>query len=262
VSGLWLGGLGPAVHASGQVLLPAGALVPSPTGPVLVDAEAVRQAAARVLQGLDAGRARVRLLLPDGLARVVLLDAPDHVAADEFARFRLGPGLPFAASEAAFGTLRLPRGNAVLAAALRCATVAAFEALVRGLGVEPAGVTLSSLAALAPLAPGVLLPNGVAILLGDTTVSYAGLRAGRLCVVRQRLLDGVPDAAQLIAEAQRTAALAGLAPGAALALAGRGARAAQHSLQSAGHEVSLLDLGLRGAPEAAQDWAWLKGLAA
>jgi hypothetical protein len=249
------------VQAFRRVALPAGALEPSTAGPVLIDVEVVRAAAATALAEIGATDGRLRVLVPDGLARLVLLEVPPAgVAEAEFARFRLGPGLQFPVSEAIVGVLRLPQRRSI-AAALRRSAVEAFESLVRGIGAEPAGVHLASLAALAALlasAP----PNGVAALLGETTLTLAAFKSGRLVTLRQRLRDAGDEPARLVAEVGRTATLAGLEAGVLITLAGRGARLLHHALVILGHPAQLLDLRVDGAPELAEELAWLKGLAA
>jgi hypothetical protein len=248
------------VAAFAQAPLPAGALAPSPGGAVLADADAVREAAARALAALDgAGAGRVGLVLPDGLARPTLLDLPRGVAADAFARFRLASGLPFAASEAVMGTLALGRDRCVAAALSRVA-VEAFEGLVRTVGGQPGPVFLSSLLGLEALFAAGALRDGVVVLLGDTTLAHLAAVAGRLVALRQRLRDD--DAARLTADVARTAALAGLPADAPLALAGPGARRLHHELAVHGRPARLLELRAAGAPEAAEELAWLKGLAA
>ena len=103
-SGLTGAGLGRGfrrgeVGASVRVPLEPGALVPDPVETGLRDPAVVKAALADLLDRL--GRhPRATLVLPMGLARFALLDPPPAPKAREFARFRLGPSLPFAAEEA------------------------------------------------------------------------------------------------------------------------------------------------------------------
>lgn len=249
------------VQSFRRVTLPVGALEPSATGPVLIDVAAVGAAASKALAEIGATDGRTRVLVPDGLARLVLLEGPPAgVGVAEFARFRLGPGLQFPVAEAIVGVLPLPRQRSI-AAALRRSTVEAFEGLVRGIGAEPAGVHLAPLAALEALlasAP----PRGVSALLGDSTLTLAGFNGGRLVTLRQRLRDANDEPARLVEECGRTATLAGLDAGVLITLAGSGARALHHALVILGHPAQLLNLRVDGAPEVAEELAWLKGLAA
>jgi len=81
--------------------LPAGAVTPGATGPNLADPESVRAAAAKVLDGL--GRGRVTLVLPDGVARLVLVEPPRGVLASEYVRYRLASSLPWPGEESLEG---------------------------------------------------------------------------------------------------------------------------------------------------------------
>ncbi len=243
--------------------LPVGALVPHPVEPNLIDGEAVRQALSQVAQALDlAAQAPVRLVLPDGLARLVLLDEPRGVARDDFALFRLGPGLPFAAEEAVVGTLAAGRGRLV-AGALRRSVGAEYEQAARDSGLVADSVFLAPLVALSSLLRQPPAHDEVALVLGDTSLLLAAFREGRLRVVRTRRRDGHADEPRRLAdEAERTATAADLRTPARVGVHGSGARALAATLGLHGHLARVGPAGVAGLPDEAADWAWLAGAAA
>ncbi len=252
---------GRRLDAFARVPLPASAHDPTPAGPALRDPEGVRQALARVLGDVGARPGEdAALLLPDGLARVVLLDVPARVEPEQFARFRLGPQLPFAPSEAVFGCLPLPGGGHA-AAALRRAQVEAYEGLARSFGLSPDGAFLASLAA---------LENGrrqgwrdtLAILLGDSTTLLMVLRGGRVAGLRHILRAATGEPARLRSEGRRSLAAAALPDETPWHVAGHGARALVHALAVAGQPARLAGPVLARAPEATEELDWLGGLPA
>ena len=86
------------VGTAERVPLEAGALVPDPVETSLRNPVAVKAALVELLERL--GRpARATLVLPMGVARFALLDPPAQTDARDFARFRLGPTLPFASKK-------------------------------------------------------------------------------------------------------------------------------------------------------------------
>ena len=252
---------GARLEAFERVPLPPAAHDPTPAGPALRDAEAVQHAAARALAGVGARPGeRAALLLPDGLARVVLLDVPARVEPEQYARFRLGGQLPFAPSEAIFGSLPLPGGRHA-AAALRRALVEAYEGLARSLSLSPDGAFLASLAA---------LENGrrqgwrdaLAVLLGDSTVLLLALRSGRAAGLRHLLRAGSGEPTRLLSEGRRAASAALLSDRTTWHVAGLGARAMAHALAVAGQPAQAAGPSLAGAPEAVEELDWLGGLPA
>lgn len=253
--------LGPRLEAFEQVALPAAAHEPSPSGPTLREAEAVRQAAARALAGVAARAGeRACLLLPDGLARLALLDVPAGVEPTQFARFRLGPLLPFTPSETVYGCLPLA-GHWYVAAGLRRGLVEAYEGLARSLGLSPSGVFLASLAALeGSRRQG--WREALLVLLGDTTLLLVVLRTGRVVGLRHLLRSEAGEPAWLQAEGQRSLAAALLPEQTPWWVAGHGARAVVHALAVGGLPARLAETGLAGAPEMAEELAWLRGLPA
>jgi hypothetical protein len=206
------GGLGGRrVVAFVKVPLAQGALVPSASGQNLQRPDEVRAALRRAVDGLGRGTRAATVVLPDGLARVALLALPADADAREFARFRLGQTLPWAASEAIIDVLPVGRGR-VVAAAVRRGAVAEYEQLLGSAGLAVERVHLASLLAL-----GALVRSGsrdvVHVVLGDTSACFAVAGAGRLDALISRRRDPSPgEADRLALEAQRAARLAGDGP--------------------------------------------------
>src|SRR5688572_1072973 len=120
--------------ASARRPLPEGALRPAALEANLARVEDVRQAARAVVLDLQgAGKPGV-VVLPDGVARMVLLDVPAGTDPREFARFRLGPQLPYAVGEAVVDAIPLGGGRH-LAAAVRREVVAEYEDLAQAAGL-------------------------------------------------------------------------------------------------------------------------------
>src|ERR1700741_347537 len=91
---------GVKIGGSVRAPLTPGALVPGPLEDNVARPQELREALERVHRELGSDGRRTELILPDGTARLQLLDVPQGVRPEEFARFRLPQGLPFAASEA------------------------------------------------------------------------------------------------------------------------------------------------------------------
>jgi hypothetical protein len=172
-----------------RVPLGEGALAPSPHDPNLVRPEEVREALVRVVHTLDATREPIAFLLPDGVARLVLLDAPANVRPEEYARYRLSPGLPYPAREAVVQAEPAGPGR-VLAAVARRSVIAEYEELARSAGLVQDRMDLAPLAGLQALrraAPGTGV--GADLVLGDAAYSLALHDAGALRVLRNRRRD-------------------------------------------------------------------------
>src|SRR5262249_50379051 len=142
------GGYRLASHA--RVALGGGALVPSPFAPNIADPAEVAEALRQLARSLGFGSAPACLLLPDGLARLALLEVPADVTPQEYGRFRLGPGLPYAAEEAVIDVLPLGGGRAVVAA-VRRSVVQGYEAAAAQAGISQERLDLTPLAALSGL---------------------------------------------------------------------------------------------------------------
>lgn len=212
--------------------LPTGALAPGATGSNLQDAEAVRAAIGRALAAL--GRARVTLVLPDGTARLVLVEPPRGISAREYVRYRLAASLPWAAEQASFETLDAGSGR-VIGAAIRRATVAEYEQAVVAAGAAIEQVHLAPLLALARL----LRERGrdrAHALLGDVAMCLALVRDGSLVALRSRRRDRSPgEAARLRTELERLAAGAARGNGdLPLAVSGAGAASLRPQLGAQG----------------------------
>ena len=179
-----LGGKGPRLRTLAHQPLPAGAVTPGASGPNLADADSVRAAMGRVLEG--AARS-VTLVLPDGVARLALVEPPRGVPAREFVRYRLAASLPWPADEGVFDTLDAGSGR-VVGAAVRRATVAEYEQAVGAAGARVEQVHVAPLVALA----GLLRERPAAsahALLGDVAMCLALVREGEVLALRSRRRD-------------------------------------------------------------------------
>jgi hypothetical protein len=168
----------------------------------------VQQAVAEVARTLEGGKGPLALILPDGVARTVLLEVPAGVEAREFARYRVTPGLPYPPEEALVDVLPVAGGR-VLAAAVRRSVIEGYEAAASGLDIER--LDLSPLAAVSAMAGEARGTAGsVDVILGDRALSLAAWHGGVLRVFRSRLRDGgAGEPSWLAREVDRTAAVAG-----------------------------------------------------
>ena len=164
--------------------LPAGAVTPGATGPNLADPDAVRAAAARVLGGASRG---VTLVLPDGIARLALVEPPRGVLARDFVRYRLAASLPWPVEEGVFDALEAGFGR-VVGAGVRRATIAEYEQTASAAGARVEQVHLAPLLALA----GLLRErrgDELHALLGDVAMCLALVREGGIVALRSRRRD-------------------------------------------------------------------------
>ncbi len=200
------------VTAAARARLEAGAILPSVSGANIARPDEVHEAlrsVAETLNGFPAAAAA--LILPEGAARTLLVEVPPGTDPAEFARFRLGQGLPYPADEAVVDVLLLGHGR-YLAAALRRSVAQGYERAASRAGFAQERVDLAPLAALAGLLRQLPATPGVDVLLGDAGVSFAGYREGELRAFRSRRRDPGPgEAERLRDEADRTALLAGAA---------------------------------------------------
>lgn len=230
---------GPRIRACARVPLPAGALVPGALDDNVARPDALREALARVHGELGGDGRRAALILPDGTARIALLDIPTGVRPAEFARFRLAQGLAFAPGEALVDGMNAPPGR-FLAAAVRRSVVRGYEAVAASAGFLQDRVDLLSLAALAPL---LRRPEraftALAVVLGDAAFSMAYFDAGRLLCFRNRRRDGLGGGyARLRDEIVRTAAVAGSAAAPRVVTLGSQAPALAAALVAEGLDAS------------------------
>jgi hypothetical protein len=242
---------GPRLRSLEIVPLSPGALNVSAFTPNLARPAEVSAALVRLRGALGPGR--VTLVLPDGLARVLLLEAPKGADRQEYARFRFGPALPYPVGEAAIDILPLD-GRRLLAAAVRRDVVAGYEAAAAAAGLQTDRVDLAPLAALSGLLRQPRPARTVDIVLGDAALSLAAFDGGRLTAFRSRRRDPGPgEAARVGGDAARTAS-----PGAGeppcLRVTGVGARIFRDDLAGAGQAIELAAVlpGAGSLPEAAE----------
>jgi hypothetical protein len=238
-------GLGrPRLHKVQAASLPEGALEVSAQRPNLVRpaevGEALRQAG-EVFRGLPGA---VTLVLPHGVTRTALLEVPGGAQAREYARFRLGPSLPYPLDEAIVDVLPLGGGR-FLGSAVRRSIVGEYEEAVRSAGLRPGRVDLAPLAAAAGLrlhSPFGADP-GIALVLGGAACAFVAFEGRQVASFRSRRRDRSPrEATRLREEALRTAALAGLPGDPAIVVSGTGARQTADHLAAAGHPVVVVSL--------------------
>jgi hypothetical protein len=201
---------GPRVRAMAQAPLPPGALAVSPFEGNLPRPEEVSAALGRVAEAIGLDGRPACVVLPDGLARLVLLELPGDVVPERFARFKLLAGLPYPPEEAVVDVLPLG-GRRALAAAVRRSVVEGYEAAVEAAGIVQDRIDLAPLAALAGLgreAAG--MEPSVDVILGESAVSLAARVGGEVRAFRNRLRDPSPgEVERLQREVERTAAMAG-----------------------------------------------------
>ncbi|HEY8150870.1 MAG TPA: hypothetical protein VIK51_18330 [Vicinamibacteria bacterium] len=248
----------PRIRSFARAPLSPGALVPGPFDPNVVGGPEVQRALGEVAAGVEGGRGPVALILPEGVARTVLLDVPAGVTAREFARYRITAGLPYPPDEALVDVLPLGGGR-VLAAAVRRRVIEGYEAVARAAGLDIERLDLAPLAALSALARE---PRGTAVsvdvILGDRALSLAAWQGGVLHAFRTRRRESGPhEPLWLGREVDRTAVLAGNGSAPRIRAVGPGAVAL---LRAWGDEGRAGEPGWRaeGAlPVEATELAWL-----
>jgi hypothetical protein len=195
----------------------------------------------------------VTLVLPHGLARVLLLEAPKGADPLEYARFRLGSALPYPVGEAAVDLLPLD-GRRSLAAAVRRDVVAGYEAAAVAAGLQTDRVDLAPLAALSGLLRQPRPARTVEIVLGDAALSLAAFDRGRLSAFRSRRRDPGPGEAERVCEDAARTASPGAGDPPCVRVTGVGARSFRDDLAGAGHEAELAAVlpGAGSLPEVAE----------
>ena len=227
------GGLHLAAHA--RLPLAAGALVPSPVAPNVVRRGEVAASLRELARALGIGGSPVCLLLPDGIARLALVDVPADVTAREYARFRIASGLPYPPEEAVIDVLALDASRAVVAV-VRRSVIEGYEALAEEAGLAQDRLDLTPLAALSgllrePGGPGLT----VDVILGDAAFCLAAHEGGAVKVLRNRRRDpGGDEPRRLVEEVQRTSVLAGDGNGPRIRVVGSGAQDLLASWRAAG----------------------------
>jgi hypothetical protein len=200
----------PRVRSFARAPLAAGALVVDAMAANVVRPAEVVHALKEVAAGLDGAAGPVTLVLPDGVGRTALLELPGGVAAREYARYRITPGLPYPPEEALVDVLPLGGGRAV-AAAIRRSVVEGYEAAAAAASIKIERLDLAPLAALSALVrEGRSSPSSVDVVLGDRALSLFAWHEGAVRAVRSRLrAAGEGEPQWLAREVDRTAALAG-----------------------------------------------------
>jgi hypothetical protein len=218
--------------------LPQGALVPSPSEVNVGDPAALAASLRQLVAEAGCTNASATLILPDGVARVALLDPPAGVEASAFARFRLAGSLPFPAGEAIVDVLGL-EGRRVLGAAVRRLVVEGYEAVVRAAGLGVERVELSPIVGFDGLRRlGTGVGSCVDVILGDAAYSLAAWRDGALRMFRTRRRDpGASEAVRLRQEILRTASLAGDGAAPRMRIVGPGAGALVDALRQLGESA-------------------------
>jgi hypothetical protein len=260
------GGAGFRLASHARVPLAAGALVPTPFAPNLARPGDVVDALRELARSLGIGTARVCLLLPDGIARLAVLEAPADITPQQYARFRIVPGLPYAPEEAVVDVLSLGGGRTVVAA-VRRSVIEGYEAVAEQAGIAQDRLDLTPLAALS----GLLRERGgaagagltVDVILGDVAFCLAAHEDGVLRALRNRRRDPGPDeAGRLAEEIERTALLAGNGTGPRVRVVGSGARELIARWRAAGGAAeSGWGAGEAGPGIEASELAWLGGAA-
>ena len=193
-------------RAFARAPLGPGALTPSPSGPNLQRGDEVRAAVRRALE--EAGGGRATLVLPDGIARIALVEVPKGADPRDYVRFRLAASLPWPASEAIVEALPAGRGR-VVGAAVRRATVAEYEQAAAAAGLEVDRVHLAPLLALEGLMRAGAR-EATHVVLGEVAFCLAPFRGGLPVALRCRRRDrSAGEASRLREEASRVAAVAG-----------------------------------------------------
>jgi hypothetical protein len=239
-----------------RIPLPPDALAPSAVSPNVLRPEETRDALRRLRQQLGRG-GPATLVLPEGVARLALLEVEGENLRD-YARFRLGPSLPYPAGEAVVDVLPAGPGRA-LAAAVRRSIVEEYEAAATAAGFTRERVDLAPFIGLAGMLQRDRAPK-VHALLGEAALCLAAFDGRGIAVVRQRRRDPAPgEGERLFAEAARTARLLGDGDAFRLTLCGAGAGELARELVAAG-----LPAESRGPaePAGAGEVAWLTGLLA
>lgn len=223
--------------------------------------EEVQRAVGKVAEALGLGGSRVCLLLPDGLARILLLELPPGVEPQDYARFRLTPSLPYPASEAVVDGVSMGKRR-FLSAAVRRVVVKEYEDIAGSLGLAQERLDLSPLAAAQALVKESVAPGTVDVILGDTALCLAVHGAGALRAFRTRRRDPGPEEAhRLRDDALRTVATTGDGGEPRMRVVGSGAgeivrglvalgSAARHGWSVSGGVV---------VPAGGEEYAWLGG---
>jgi type IV pilus assembly protein PilM len=196
--------------------LPPGLITPGLKGRNIDEGTAVAAALRKSLDSLNPRDKKVSLVVPDGSARVLLLDfdalPARHADALPIVRFRLRKLVPFEVEDAAVSWQAMPSsdgGLRAVVAAMPGPIRAEYESAAREAGYEPGAMLPSSLAALGAVAGDdpVLVVNRSA-----HSITTAIARGGELLLYRTLDLDTEGDSAlaehHAAVELQRTVSVA------------------------------------------------------
>lgn len=239
--------------------LASGSIQPSPLEGNLARADEVREALAAVRASLGSNGRGAALILPDGVARTLLVEVPEGAEARDYARFRLSQGLPYPVDQAIVDVLPLGHRR-VLAAAVRRGLVEEYESAASASGFAQERLDLAPLSALGGLLRQPASSGRVVhVILGDAAVSLAALQNGTVQVFRNRRRDlGLDEPSRLLDEIDRTADLGGSGPPPRISVVGTGARALIEGVTTRGRKA---EPGWRassgGLPGEAAELAWL-----
>lgn len=189
--------------------LASGALSPAALERNVLRAEEVREAMRAVATELGAIDRPTILVLPDGVARSLVIDVPAGTDAREYARFRLSGQLPYPASEASVEVMSVG-GRRFLAAAVRRDIVAEYEELATASGLHQERLDWAPMAALGELRRRGGIEPRIEVVLGEAAFSMALVANGTTVVFRGRRRDPGPDEAERLSlELAHTAQLGG-----------------------------------------------------
>ena len=185
--------------------LPAGVVRPQPLADNILRASAVQEALQHVLGSVANGRQQCVLLVPDLLARIVLLEFEQLPARTEemeaLLRWRLKKDLPFDVQQGVLSyrvqAARENKREVIVAVCLR-GLVRQYEECLERLGLQPGWVGLSTLAALGCLEGGSGAPRLLAKR-DSTSLSLALIQGSDL-----RLFRSLPTTAESSEQSDKT----------------------------------------------------------
>jgi hypothetical protein len=197
------------------------------------------------------------VVLPDGVARLALVDVPAGGEARDYARFRLGPQLPYPVSDAIVDVIPVG-GTTYLAAAVRRDIAAEYEAVAEAAGLAPDRVDLAPIAAFTALRQRNKRAH-LDVVLGDAAFSMAFFGDQTAIAVRSRRRDPGPDEAERIGrEVERTALLGPYGTTPPVCVVGPGARRVADALAASGFAAQAGWGEVSRLPAAAtEELAWL-----
>jgi hypothetical protein len=187
------------------VPLSPGALLVSALEPNVLRREEVTEAVKAVGRSLGFAAHGVRVLLPSGVARIMLLKGgASGVDVRDLARFRLARSLPYPEGEALVDVVRVSR-EGHLGVAIRRGIVESYEAVLVGAGIRKESLDLTPVAALVGLEALSPKVGTCSLVLGDTAATWAFRGRDGLLALRSRLRDtGEGEPSRLAEELERT----------------------------------------------------------